>query len=314
MGQYNLLLKIIALTVIGFAVLNLTLRFSEVTSFLQKPLNQGSNSSESNLALDFNYRFNLLLLSGESEAINQATLASFELKDENRLDLLKIPLETASELQKAQTAEELEKELRNVLGLPIDSFVYFEGFSDSLDQNEVISFKNSLSFSNSLKIVDFYQYVRQRIKTSLSFKDLVSVIIKLSNIRDDKIREHSTEELLVAGNLEKSLIDEFAQKYFSVPSVLNEGAKIEVRNATGVSGLAYQVSRIVSNVGGNVINIANDDNISEITTIHAYFDRPKTVEYLSRVLKAKVVREKNEDARADLVVTVGKDFVSEKMP
>lgn len=300
-------LKIIALVIIGIALVNLTFKFSGFISNIQKPLS--TEFEKSFPGPNFNYRVNILLLGSSGTQVNQVALASFSINEDNSMDLLPIPLSSSKELQLVSGEKETIDKAKDLLGLPIDGFINFSEFSGTFSESEVKSFKNSLGLSNIPRVFDLYSYLNQKVKTSLSLKDLIVLMEKLSKIRDDRISEINIDELKVGDYLEKSLIDSFAQRSLTQDLILNEGAKIDVRNATGANGAAYKASRIISNVGGTVINIANHEEDFMETTIYAYFDRPKTVEYLARVFKAKVIREKDEDARADLMVVIGKDFL-----
>lgn len=297
----NSSLKVIAVLVIAFAVLNLTLKFSEITAFFQKPISKNSASDIKFASPNFNYRFNLLLLvTNQSSQINQVTLASFDNSSDKTLDLLQIPLDSPLSLDEGKATTKME----NYLGLPLDGFVSFSDNAVSLSPVTIKNLKESLNFSSLLKLPDLYSFVNKNVKTSLSFKDILSVLMKLSSIRGDKIVNHP---VLLPKNLDDQIPDGAFEKDFADASLLNEGAKIEVRNASGVSGLAYTASRFINNLGGNVINLATDNDTNQ-SVIYEYFSRPRTVEYLSRVFKAKVVVQKKDNARSDIVVVIGRDF------
>ena len=110
-------------------------------------------------------------------------------------------------------------------------------------------------------------------------------------------------------------LDELVKKYFADSRIKKEGIKIEILNATDYPGLANQLARLVTNMGGEVISVANssinppaDGLTSSIQYQEKELKKNYTLQKLERILGVKAEIGEMAESRADLVILVGEDY------
>jgi hypothetical protein len=162
----------------------------------------------------------------------------------------------------------------------------------------------------------------KRCETSLNWWDLTRIFSQFSQLKLNQVRLLKIEETNLfkkerladqseAMRLETSLIDDFSQKYFTDKNFLNAGLKISVVNATHYAGLAKASSRLLKNIGGEVITSEDADQVSDQSFIYYAEEGQResySVKKISQIFQIKQILFKPE-TEGDIVIFLGKDFL-----
>ncbi|MEA3355548.1 MAG: LytR C-terminal domain-containing protein [Patescibacteria group bacterium] len=109
------------------------------------------------------------------------------------------------------------------------------------------------------------------------------------------------------------LLDELLNHELFDEKLLTEELEIAVLNASGGEGEAFSVSRLIRNIGGDVVVVSNLDLIQKSMIKVKNKDDLKsyTVKVLVDILNIdKVEFIENNEFRADVMVIIGKDYLS----
>lgn len=221
----------------------------------------------------------------------------------------------------------LSKAVENTMGVAIEGFFGSKNtkeftFPDSPDK--LVSLKRSyFSLPGILPAIIKFQSVAHKLETNLRTSDILRIWNAIRNLRSDEIRiinireTHVTkgEKLpdgTVVANIDQDLLDQLLATYFQDKMVRAENITLEVVNATGQEKLASQFSRILQNLGANVVvkstaaqeeegnckvNVTKHDVVSSII-----------VERLKKLYDCKIVESK-ELGISDIKVVLGEDFI-----
>lgn len=244
---------------------------------------------------------------------NKVFLLSFSPKNQTAT-ILKIPdntfLETAHGFGKWQIRsiydlgghQLLKDSLSQFFGLPIDGFL--EGvFLDSIKKNPILSLTSLPG-----------------IKTDLTLVELIRLKLGLSGVRFDKIYMIDLEksgalspekladgtEILIADPIKlDSQIAGLAD-----PNLKSERKTLAIFNSTNHPQLAQKAARLITNVGGDVIIMANSQLKLEKTQI--FGEEGKTLERLKQIfgISGRIDPESEDQvpSRAQINLFLGEDF------
>lgn len=204
------------------------------------------------------------------------------------------------------------------LGLPIGKWFTIEdekmSFKSPEDVKRFFSYRNLKNNSEKSLLP-----TRQG---NLSFFEVVQLTRFIESLRPDKIEFFSLSEssLLrdvifadgsMANEVDPDALDYFLKESFIEKHFLSEQLMIEVRNATNVPGQAATVQRFLTNMGGDVINITKTDDLSEKTMICVKSSdllKSYTVFRIANIFSANASLCLEDENRADLTITLGKDY------
>lgn len=244
---------------------------------------------------------------------DKVSLLSFSPKNQT-VTILEIPdntfLETAHGFGKWQIRsiydlgghQLLKDSLSQFFGLPIDGFL--EGvFLDSIKKNPIL---NLTSLPG--------------IKTDLTLVELIRLKLGLSGVRFDKIYMIDLEksgalspEKLADGTA--VLIADPAKLDSEVtdlvdPNLKSEHKTLAIFNSTNHPQLAQKAARLITNVGGDVIIIANSQSKLEKTQI--FGEESKTLDRLKQIfgISGRIDPESEDQvpSRAQINLFLGEDF------
>jgi hypothetical protein len=207
----------------------------------------------------------------------------------------------------------LQKSLQNFFLVPIDGFFINESekfFQFSQSEKEALS-----------KLL--LPLVKGKVDTNFCWRDIIRLInnlrrLNISNINvislqnTNLYREEKLADGTTAVKLEPSLIDEFVQKYFTNPKILQEGLKISVYNATNSPGLADKAGRLIKNIGGEIIISENADQQTSSSIVYCNskeVQKSHTVEKMSSILQIFKI-ELKEDITGDIGIVLGQDYLN----
>lgn len=261
---------------------------------------------------------------------------------EERVTILKIPDNTYMELPKgfgswkigsifelgeAESppvgAELLKQSLSKLLGLPVEGFLIYEqkeGETAISIENEVEAFRK-----NPLSIFSFVHNA----KSDLTPLELYKLSFALRSVRSDKITtldlyQTDITESKLLGDSSRVLgvnnvkLDLFIREKLADSNIFKEGLSVGVFNATSHPGLAQDASRIVANLGGNVIFATNTEESLDKTIVISS-EESVTAKRLSEVFayhclksKCQTTDQKVLNSRAPINIVIGEDYYKDR--
>lgn len=130
---------------------------------------------------------------------------------------------------------------------------------------------------------------------------------KIRELRDQVFANSSASAAVVSMNTEDSLT-----------LAKSEAARIEVLNATGVSGLAESTGAYLTSQGLNVVNASSSSEAYTYTTIVVHNATPYALSYLSGLMQvpsSRIYNKYDPSGAADITVYLGNDWAnSNPMP
>lgn len=111
------------------------------------------------------------------------------------------------------------------------------------------------------------------------------------------------------------VLDELVNQQVFEERLVKEGLSLAILNATGVEGVAKDVTRLIANLGGEVRLVGNLDKQmkSEILLGKKDLRESYTVEQLARLLEIEEIKVGEvEEYRSEVVVVVGQDYTNLK--
>lgn len=183
-----------------------------------------------------------------------------------------------------------------------------------------------------------YQELAAGVRTNLSFDQMISLALLASQLDKKSIQKGviAPPEMVIFQTLPdgaqvlKPVPDRIRQlrdEIFTLTSAVGpsveaedpaegarqEGARLAVRNGSGIEGLATQTSEYLTDQGLQVVEVGNADRLDyEISRVIVYSDRfPYTVRYLASLLgleESQILNQVTPDAPVDIAVVLGRDW------
>ena len=200
----------------------------------------------------------------------------------------------------------LKDSLSVFFGLPIDGFLS--------SSEEIPSSKILRDFKNPFSVVSLLN----KLKTDLTPLELISLYTLLQQVRSDKIESFDILGLDVLNSSELadgshvylpgSRLDSFISENFSDPKIKNEQKTIAVLNGTLSLGLAQKYSRLISNMGGNVIISDNTEDKVKYSVV--FGEDSLTKKRLDQIFTSKyAILDSKFVSRAQITIILGEDLV-----
>lgn len=131
----------------------------------------------------------------------------------------------------------------------------------------------------------------------------------------DKLRLLLFAKSVAANNKsvdEISLINQTQQNETTLTNALtdqeiaDENISIQIVNATDITGFGQRLSRVLTNLGANIVAVTTAQNIQKDSTIQYYGSNSYTVNRLDKLLGIKATK-LNSQGIANIVITIGLD-------
>lgn len=214
-------------------------------------------------------------------------------------------------------SELLKRSLSKLLGLPIDGFITLKGDAGQKPADQLV---DSLR-GNPIHTISFMK----QIETDLTPLETFGLLRDLGSVRSDKIsivdisRSDITDSTLLPDSsrvlgVDNVKLDLFVREEMADPIIENEGKSIAIFNATTHPGLAFNATREVTNLGGNVIFTATTDQYLPQTII-VYSGKSSTGDRLAQIYapqclpkKCRSTDPKITSSRADINIVLGEDY------
>lgn len=281
--------------------------------------------------------FNLLTASFDKSGLSKINLYTLSPNENQIVALslsneiyLNVPLEFGSwtlgsvyKLGQEQNpkigAKLLRLSVSNLLGIPVDAVIISEGNQD---------FDSPDSFVAKLRKDPLAPLtLTQNIETNLSRLQSISLFKILSKVRQDKLialdlsQSSITESKLLPDSsrvlgVDAIKLDYFIREKMADSQIIDEGASIAVFNGTSHPGLANEVSRVITNLGGNVISVSSTEEKFEKSLVITTEDLDsETSKRISQIFAPLCIKQKCQSkdpkvtySRAKINIVLGEDY------
>lgn len=173
------------------------------------------------------------------------------------------------------------------LKIPYDGYIVLDSSFDENPKNYIPKlFFSSIKDKSNLTVLDMFRL------------SLLSKGINSENIIQENFSINDVEDL-----------EKFSSDNFKDPVLTDENISVEIINSAGESGLGNTASKIVTNLGGNVVLVSTSKKTEEKSVI-LIKNESYTTRKLSKIfnIKAEVM---TENSLSDVIIVLGKDRVEE---
>jgi len=151
-----------------------------------------------------------------------------------------------------------------------------------------------------------------KVKTDFSKYDLFALwwrVKRVPEFESARINLNDLDCFEPDGEFSLKKIDLIVRKYFQDEKVVNEDLAVAVFNSTDFSGLGNQGERVLSNLGGRVVNVSNSET-KEVSLIKSTkkIANSYTLKILQRIFGFMWKEAEVEAGRADIGIYLGKDY------
>jgi hypothetical protein len=215
---------------------------------------------------------------------------------------------------KGNGAELLAGSLQDSFGLAVEGFL--KGTDGEWQKNGL---KNSL-------LNQFFNSFAYDKKTNLSRWDLLRLWWQIKMIREDKItlidlsqtsvsQEVDLPDGTKAMKIDTERLDRIISQFFTDEQIKKEDLTIAVLNKTEKIGLANKAAKLISNIGGRVINVgAQTKNVDKKDNCEIKSEKKYknfyTVKKLSKIFNCQWTGEPDSEQRSMVVILLGVDYWS----
>lgn len=218
----------------------------------------------------------------------------------------------------------LKQSLAKLLGLPIDGFIEVNENDQKNSTEEIVK-----KWMNN----PIFAYLTLRnMRSDLTLIESWKLISTLSQTRDDKFKvinlasSDITESKLLPDSsrvlgVDTIKLDLFIRDNLSDENIYSEGLTVAIYNGTTHFGLAKEASRVITNLGGNVIIAQNSENPIEksLITINnksmENLENSQTYKKLSQVFAPDCLKKsctitdpKIDQSRSQIIIVLGEDY------
>lgn len=221
--------------------------------------------------------------------------------------------------------ELLAETVGEFLGVPVDGWIgpkMQDGkWKLKVGRENILKVKDKLTSWSILMRTKDLVTLNQSLQTNLTPFDLITVWWQIKTTRFDKIHfvdlseTDALSKLVLADGTEglttdKIKLDAATQGLFKDTHFINERISIEVLNGTDKPRLADRVSRLISNLGGEVISLGNSPQKVGNCQIRGEEGALKsfTAMRLGQIFDCQIISQKLQDSRADLQIIIGEDY------
>lgn len=218
------------------------------------------------------------------------------------------------ELENINGGELLSLSLQKFLAAPIDGYII-----KNSEQSKIKNQDNSLEKGNLLSL--YFPLLKKQAKTNFTWFDLARIFFQIRSLNQSQIKRINLQEtgVLEAKKMpDESIIfqpdyfkiDKLSQEIFSDKTILNEELTVTVLNGSQKRGLAENISRLVKNLGAELINSGDAPKEYLKSTIF-YRNKDLKQKYtFKRLIKIFPMAETKEDNKieGDIVFILGNDF------
>jgi len=214
----------------------------------------------------------------------------------------------------------LKLSISKLVGLPIDGLIIQKDLSQPSVEDLVGGWRknpfNRLTFlrsiSTDLTPIELYKFIKS--SSSVRPDQITSLNLAQSNITRSQLLPDSSRVL----GVDTIKLDTFIRDNISDPTLSEEDLTLAIFNATPHPGLAQQAQRIMTNLGMNVIILANTEKVLEKSLVLSKEDKlretvtfKKSAQFFapSCIKKTCISNDsKIDSSRAQITIVLGEDF------
>lgn len=216
----------------------------------------------------------------------------------------------------------LMETIQEFLGVPIEAYTNIssklKAQSAKLDKEKIVDLKRKvISWQIFLKPRKTLRFLKRDLETNLTFWDLAKIWWQLKKVNPAKLyyldldqRGTLIDFSLPDGGIGKKgdplLLDSLLVQFFFEPQVREEKISIQVLNGTDYPGLARQASRIITNLGVKVAEMAKTEERVERCQLRGTGKELKsfTFQKIQKIFDCQVIRQETEG----LKLIIGEDY------
>lgn len=223
----------------------------------------------------------------------------------------------------------LGKSIENTFGIVIDAYLAPKSKKledlPLLDKAQIQKIKNDyFSFHGAiLSLAQMMTYSRG-MDTNLSMIDKFNLWNAIRTLRIDNISLLDVDGSMVVSDqklpdgavvkiIDKELFDAFIKDKFQDNLVRLENISVEIINASGEDGVAYQFGRTLKNLGANVLVKTtaerNEDYTCSVFTLRKELVQSHIVRRLKQLYQCNISKDLSVKNIADIQVVVGRGFL-----
>lgn len=176
--------------------------------------------------------------------------------------------------------------INRFLAIPIDGFVQ----ADFLDIGKDVAALMSSVFLGF-----------RNVKTDLTIVD-ISRLFLASKTTSSK----NVVTLHISTSFESVKVDKIVTKLFSDAEIKKESQAIEIINTTSVTGLGARLARLITNMGGRVVQVSTEESLQKNSLILYNGRKTYTVKKLNKVLSFNTIK-MGKQSIADITIVIGED-------
>jgi len=201
------------------------------------------------------------------------------------------------------------QKVQQLLGIPIDGYIVID--RSGLQELQSIfpgvsGVKEALVLSNILKLPQLLAVRQSSTKISLDVPGIIRLVWYLLHVRSDRIADLSLSPEFLD---DPTGLDRKISTYFRDDLLATEHLKVQVLNGTREGGLASEAARIVKNIGGEVIRVANFERQDLVKGYLLMETGSYTASRLARIFGVSDSRPPREgaEARANITLILGSE-------
>jgi len=182
----------------------------------------------------------------------------------------------------------------DIKNLKLERFleIHIDGYVEAsfLDTNrEVASLMSNILFSY------------KDIKTNLNFVDIFRLFLASRTIPSNSVLTSH-----ISSSFPSVKVDKIVAELFSDDEIERENQTVEIINTTSVTGLGGRLARLITNMGGKVVQVSTENNLQKNSYVLYNGRKTYTVEKLNKVLGFKTTQIEKQSI-ADIRVVLGED-------
>lgn len=289
----------LALTVI--LAVALTLGTIYVWKFFTEPFASASSTFQNKISWDGETPFNLLL-----EDANLSIL-TFN-PTQKTFTIINLPSSSEGLAEDKDKIDRLARKVTNDLGIPINGYVLADGqglaeLGGIFPQAKGV--KDLFNLSNVPRLPAVWGVIRKHFTTTLDLSEIFRALFYLILVRADRIDTLTVSPELLS---DQEKLDHKLSPFLRDEKIVAEHLKIQVLNGSGKPGVAASATRLIRNIGGEVIRM---DNFERTDLVKGYLLLDSSGSYTARrlaqifsVADSRPPRTGSE-ARADITLILG---------
>lgn len=215
----------------------------------------------------------------------------FNIKqNENTISVIEVKPKNPIKFEKFSKSQ-----LSIAFGVPIDA-VIFDKIKFQYDPGQIFNLNNSLRF-----IINPFQYKT----TGINRLDILKIYFAFSSVlpADYKTGEYDLSDQDMIG----VDINGWLYNFFKDKNIISDGISVEVVNNSDISGAGAKVTRMLKNIGYNIVSVSSSDKNNNGSQITCRIQPDYSTDRINTIFSIPFFC-KPEAGIADITIDIGKDY------